>query len=316
MNDNADEAYLDSLIKDGISALENEDFDGAILIFRKALKDAPFRPDIKELLSKALEAKPLSSIAGATENAKDKKSAKKKSKRTKRKNKKGFRPGLWLLIFFALSLFSMACFMFFSSGVQTFIKKFSTPPKEEVKLSEADIEAGELYKTAELLQDQRRFSEAIEAMLEAISKNPTNMKQFEYELAELYYENGEELYKKDQYTKSISSYEKAVKYNNESNDYYYGLGFANFIQGRKNQNRKMRSSTYFKKAITAFTEILKKDEKNTRAMKALARVYIARNTRGDVKKAAEMYRRIVKIAPDSLEADRAEKVLKSMGMRL
>jgi len=223
----------------------------------------------------------------------------------------GVRIGLWLLIFSVLCLTSVAFFFFFAGAIQNFVSNLARP-REETQISPADREAAALYKEAELLQDQRRYSEAIDAIKKAIEKNPTNVKRFESKMAELYFNEAEVYYKKDEYTKAVASYEQAVQHNPDSTEYHYGLGWANYILGRRNQNRKQRAMTYYEKAMDSFKKILEKNSENLQAKNALAQVYAARN---EVDKAAEMYRQIIRQDPESNEAERARRSLKSMGLK-
>ncbi len=298
---------LNSLAQRGIAALEDEDYEEAIACFRKALKQAPFRQDIKSLLAVALDRKPLRKTSAALSPPQ----VKQKAPAGAESPRRNIRIGVWLLIFSALCLISLAFFFFFSSAIQTFLSNVAKR-KDVIEVSPSEREATALYKTAELLQDQRRYSEAIEAIRKALEKNPANQKQFEDKLAALYYEKGEFLYKKDEYSKAIASYEKAAQHNPDSPEYYYGLGWAYYIQGRKNQNRHRPYRSYFEKALKAFGEVLKREPANLRAKNALARVYIARN---ETTKAAKIYREIIRLDTEGTEAERARRALRSMGFK-
>ena len=70
--------------------------------------------------------------------------------------------------------------------------------------------------------------------------------------------------------------------------------------------------TYYEKAMDSFKKILEKNSENLQAKNALAQVYAARN---EVDKAAEMYRQIIRQDPESNEAERARRSLKSMGLK-
>jgi len=305
MQDSAKDGTLDMLAKKGLSALESEDYERAITYFRRALKQAPFRQDIKELLALALDRRPLHK-ATADLSQSHKEASVPKSPPARR-----IKIGVWLLIFSALCLTSLAFFFFFSNAIQTFLSNVARSKQEET-LSPAEREAAALYKTAELLQDQRRYSEAIDAIKKALEKNPSNQKQFQDKLAELYYDKAEFLYKRDEYSKAIENYEKAVQHNPDSPEYYYGLGWAYYIQGRRNQNRHKHYRTYFDRALKAFEEVLKREPANLRAKNAIARVYIARN---EPTKAAQMYREIIRQDTEGTEAERARRALRSMGFK-
>jgi tetratricopeptide (TPR) repeat protein len=295
---------IDLLVQKGIRFLEQEDYDQAIQNIRTALKLAPFRQDIKELLAQALDRRPA--VTRKIQPVDGEKEIPPKPAR-----KPGINIGLWLFLFSILTLSSVAFFFFFSSSIQILISNIARP-NEEKHISPSDREAAALYKGAELLQDQRRFSEAIEEIKKALEKKPTDQKRFEMKLAELFFQQGEAYDKKDDYSKAIDSYEKSIQYNPESVDAYYGLAWASYLQGRKNQNRRLKYQTYYEKAVSALQKILELDPNHIRAKDTLARVYIARN---ETPKAAEMYRQIIKQGPESSEADRARRALKSMGFR-
>ncbi|MBN1902666.1 tetratricopeptide repeat protein [Candidatus Sumerlaeota bacterium] len=295
---------IDLLVQKGIRYLEQEDYDQAIERIREALKLAPFRQDIKELLAQALDRRPE-----VTRKIKPIDGDKEIVPRSARKP--GINVGLWLFLFTILTLTSVAFFFFFSSSIQTFISNIARP-NEEKHISPTDREAAALYKSAELLQDQRRYSEAIDEIKKALEKKPTDRKRYEMKLATLYYLIGESHDKNDDYIKAIDSYEKAIQNNPEYIDAYYGLGWANYLQGRKNQNRRLKYQSYYDKALVSLQKILELDATHIRARDTLARVYIAMN---DTAKAAEMYRQIIRQNPESGEAERARRSLKSMGFR-
>lgn len=314
---------VDAVAQEGLDALKAGRYDVAIAQFKKALQMAPFRQDIKQMLANALDRKPFSKEPEAPphqemacEEAPEMDEIAPADQgepitRQPAETGSGVRIGLWLLIFSVLCLTSVAFFFFFSSAIQNFVSNLARP-REETQISPADREAAALYKEAELLQDQRRYSEAIDAIKKAIEKNPTNNKQFENKLAELYFNEAEVYYKKDEYTKAVTSYELAVQHNPDSTEYHYGLGWANYILGRRNQNKKPRAMSYYEKAMGSFKKVLEKNPDNLQVKNALAQVYAARN---EVDKAAEMYRQIISQDPESKEAERARRSLQSMGLK-
>lgn len=313
---------VDAAAQEGIDALKAGRYDLAIAHFKKAMQIAPFRQDIKQMLADALDRKPASKEPETSKQPEiavddipeiDEIQPAEQDEMITRQppQSSGVRIGLWLLIFSVLCLTSVAFFFFFAGAIQNFVSNLARP-REETQISPADREAAALYKEAELLQDQRRYSEAIDAIKKAIEKNPTNVKRFESKMAELYFNEAEVYYKKDEYTKAVASYEQAVQHNPDSTEYHYGLGLANYILGRRNQNRKQRAMTYYEKAMDSFKKILEKNSENLQAKNALAQVYAARN---EVDKAAEMYRQIIRQDPESNEAERARRSLKSMGLK-
>ena len=307
---------VDILLEKAVEALEKEDYNRAIEYIRKAIDLAPFRQDLKDLLAHALDRKPFapSPPTPRMEGEEEEKTEDREEERpiTRQTPKKaGISIGLWLFVFSVLCIASLAFFFFFSNAIQIFVSNISSP-KEEIRLSPTDREAATLFKTAEFLQEQKRFSEAIDTLQKAIDKNPSDKKQYEQKLAELYFNLGEYYEGKNDYPRAITSYEKAVQLNPNSSDYYYGLGWTNYIQGRKYQNRNQRHQPYYDKSLEALKKSLELDPDNLVAKKALARLYIARN---ETTKAAEMYRQIIRQSPDSSEADQARRALKSMGFK-
>ena len=307
---------VDILLEKAVDALEKEDYDRTIEYIRKAIELSPFRQDLKALLAHALERKPFTPppppprIEGKEEEKSEAQEEERPIARLTPK-KRGIPIGLWLLIFSVLCISSLAFFFFFSNAIQTFVNNLSKP-REEIRLSPADREAATLFKTAESLEEQKRFSEAIDTLQKAIDKKPSDKKQYEQKLGELYFELGENYEGKNDYPHAIASYEKAVQLNPNSSEYYYGLGWTNYIQGRKYQNRQQRYQSYFDKSLDALKKSLELNPDNLLARKALARLYIARN---ETTRAAEMYRQIIRQAPDTSEAEQAQRALKSMGFK-
>lgn len=321
---------LDALIKKGKTALRKKEFAKAVKYLKQARQIAPLRSDVKRMLVRALDGQawgdvepepvqndedvpsfPEKQVEPSSNISKKETISSVHEKISQPRRGFGWKIGCLLFLFCAVCLLAVIFFFVFSDSIQKFIQQIGEEEKK-VQITEADREAAELYKKAELLQDQRRYSEAIEVMEEAIELNPTNVKQFEDKLAQLYYLQAEVYYKKDEYLKAIAGYKKAVELNPESDEYYYGLGWAYYIQGRKNQNRRQRYQSYYTNAHEAFMKVLSRDSDNIRVKQALARVYIARN---ETAKAAEMYRQIIRDAPESRESERARRSLKSMGLR-
>jgi len=319
MKKNDETNPVDALADEGLNALKSGDIETAINYFKRAIRMAPFRQDIKELLADALDRRPLKKGAIPQKEEPEEEEEGEEIEDEEeiipppvvQAPQKGVRIGLWLLLFCALCLTSLGFFFFFSNAIQNFIANLASS-KSELQISLADREAAALYKEAELLQDQRRYTEAIQSIQKAIEKNPTNLKQFETKLAELYFGRAEIFYNRDDYPKAIESYEKAVEHNPDSAEYHYGLGWANYILGRKNQNRRQRAQAYYEKAQSAFQKSLQLEPDNIRAKNALAQVYIAQN---DAAKAAELYRQIIRQDSTSIEAERARRALQSMGMK-
>ena len=294
--------------------MKKEDFDRAADCFRKAIRISPLRQDIKDYLAMALDSKPLTASPAKSEPVKKrvKPQRKKKPKLKKpRKRKTNIRIGFWLLIFTGLCLVSLAFFVIFSGAIQSFILNLAEPEQEQKK-SSMDREVAALYKTAQMLQEQQRYSEAVDAVNKALEKNPANEQHFKSKLAQIYYLQGENFYKEDEFRKAIESYEKALDNEPDNIDALFGLGWANYIQGRKNKTRHRNYKSYYDNALSALLKILDLDPGNLRAKKDLARVYIARN---EITSAAEMYREIIEQAPDSPEAERARRNLRSMGLK-
>ncbi len=307
---------VDILLEKAVEALEKEDYDRTIEYIRKAIDLAPFRQDLKDLLAHTLERKPFTpqprpKIERDGEEEKAEPGEGERSVKRPAPKKGGISIGLWLLLFSVLCVSSLAFFFFFSNAIQVFVSNISQP-REEIRLSPADREAAEFFKSADLLQEQKRFSEAIDTLQKAMEKNPTDKKQYEQKLGELHFNLGEYYEGKNDYPRAIASYEKAVQLNPNSSEYYYGLGWTNYIQGRKNQSRQQKYQAYFDKSLEALKKSLELDPDNLVAKKALARLYIARN---ETTLAADMYRQIIRQSPDSSEADQAQRALKSMGFK-
>lgn len=291
----------DALVAKGVAALRNETFAEAVDYFRSALKLAPFRRDVRELLAMALD---HCSIAEVEEG--EEKVAVEEVKATKHPSRITIRTGVWLFVFGFLCLSVMAFFVFYSENIREFIQKF-TWAKEAVNPIEKQVNV--LYNTAEIYLNQNRYGEAIASLEKALDLNPANKKVIEDRLAEVYFEQGESFYAAKNYTKAVESYERAVSYNANVTEYHYNVGWALYMIGRENQNKGRPYVKQYREAIKAFTNALKVDSGHVRSYNALARVYVRLN---DPEEAAKNYRKVIEIDPDSPEAKRARQQLESM----
>jgi len=331
----SDASRVNDLVKQGRAALKGGDPDQAAEAFAAALRLAPLRRDIRDLLAVALEHQssegsadasgslireapedeaPMDfdedgDIGGVAPSATPQLRKKKKHKDPTRTS--ALTVGPLIFAFAALILISFGFFFFFSSSIQSFIQNLGKS-KQEVRITPEDSESAELFRQAQSFQDQRRYTEAIPLIEKAMTLSPTNQKQYEDKLAELYFQKAEALYKKDDYTKAIEAYKKAVELSPDSAEYLKGLGWANYIQGRKNQNRRQRAAPFLEEARSAFQKAIQKDPDNIRLLNDLARVYIAQNSPS---KAADLYRQIIQKAPDTRDAEQARRSLQSMGFR-
>jgi tetratricopeptide (TPR) repeat protein len=291
----------DALVAKGVAALRNEAFEEAVDCFRSALRLAPFRRDVRELLAMALDHCAVAQVEEGEEST-----AVEEAKAAKHPSRITIRTGVWLFVFGFLCLSTMAFFVFYSENIKEFIRQFSWV-KEPVNPVEKEVNV--LYNTARIYLNQNRYKEAIATLEKALDLNPPNKKVIEDRLAEVYYEQGESLYRVKNYAKALESYEKAVSYNSNVTEYHYNAGYAHYMIGQDSQIKGRPYLKHYREAIKAFTNVLKIDSGHVRSYSALARVYVRMNNPDE---AARNYRKIIEIDPDSPEARRAQRQLESM----
>ncbi len=291
----------DAFVSKGVAALRNEAFEEAVEYFRSALKLAPFRRDVRELLAMALDNCAIAEVEEGEEDM-----AVEEAKAAKHPSRITIRTGIWLFVFGFLCLSTMAFFVFYSENIREFIQKFAWA-KEAVNPVEKQVNV--LYNTAEIYRNQNRYNEAIASLEKALDLNPPNKKVIEDQLALVCFEQGESSYRAKNYTKALESYKKAVSYNTHVTDYHYNVGWAQYMIGRDSQNKGRPYVKYYREAIKAFTNALKIDSGHVRSYSALARVYVRMN---NPEEAAKNYRKVIEIDPDSPEAQRARSQIESM----
>lgn len=291
----------DALVSKGVDALRNEAFEEAVEYFRSALKLAPFRRDVRELLAMALDHCAIAEVEEGEEDM-----AVEEAKAAKHPSRITIRTGIWLFVFGFLCLSTMAFFVFYSENIREFIQKFAWA-KEAVNPIEKQVNV--LYNTAEIYLNQNRYGEAIATLEKALDLNPPNKKVIEDQLALVYFGQGESSYRAKNYTKALESYKKAVSYNAHVTDYHYNVGWAQYMIGRDSQIKGRPYMKYYREAVKAFANALKIDSGHVRSYSALARVYVRMN---NPEEASKNYRKVIEIDPDSPEAQRARSQLESM----
>jgi tetratricopeptide (TPR) repeat protein len=300
----ASSGEADALVEKGVAALRGEAFEDAVRYFRSALKVAPLRRDIRELLAMALDHSSIAEVEEGQEG--EERLAVEEVKAPKHPSRITIRTGVWLFVFGFLCLSVMAFFVFYSEHIKEFIQKF-TWAKEAVNPIEKQVNV--LYNTAQIYLNQNRYQEAIATLEKALDLNPPNRKVIEDMLAQVYSAQGESYYRAKNYEKAVESYEKAVSYNDNITEYYYSMGWAQYMIGRDNQIKGRPYLKYYREAIKAFTNAVKIDSGHVRSYSALARVYVRMN---NPEEAAKNYRKVIEIDPDSPEAQRARQQLESM----
>lgn len=305
---------IDGLIEEGVEALEAEDFARAVQCFREALQLAPMRNDVRQMLAIALDRQVIagrSNIAPESNAEEQKRRRKKEEPRqtgAKQPARRSVFPCLILsLLFLILCLVGVALFVIFREPIIETIK--TKLPSEIQPIPPKEKEALLLAEAAESYFRQQRYDEAVENLEKALALDPPSKDKIKERLALIYKTQGDQLYDKEQYLSSALAYDKAVSHRPDNPDYLYDAGWAYYRHGLKEQISRKPSQKHFTRAKECFDKALELKPDYLRAYQGLARVYIRMN---QPDQAARIYRKIIEIAPDSGEAEEAERQLKTM----
>jgi tetratricopeptide (TPR) repeat protein len=305
---------VDRLIDEGTAALDEGDSQEAIRCFREALKIAPLRNDLRQLLAMALEQQVVPEKKAApkrrrvTRDDEDEIVEEKPHKASHPRKKRTFVTCLfWLTFFSLLAALLIMLFVIFREPIKEWVT--SKLPDKMQPVSQEEKEAMALYESAETFYRQHRYDQAIEAIEKARSALPDIGERADSLLGKIYSAKGVEHYDREHYLSAALAYEKAVEHDASVVDYHYDTGWAYYRYGLKRSLEGKPSKEYFTKARAAFEKTLELDPEYLRAYQGMARVYIREN-RPD--RAAKMYQKIIEIAPESYEAELAERQLKNM----
>lgn len=166
-----------------------------------------------------------------------------------------------------------------------------------------------ILENAERYRQQGKYAWAIE-QLETLPEGSLRRTQ----LAKTYMEQGNQAFMQQppQLQSALGAYQSAVELAPENPAYGIALGEAYYLFSRNQAIDREAAQRYLEQARQTFESVLDRDPANMEALKQLKKVAIA--LRDDIL-LAQIYRRIIDLAPDSQEAEDARRDLRSLGFK-
>jgi tetratricopeptide (TPR) repeat protein len=167
-----------------------------------------------------------------------------------------------------------------------------------------------LIEQADANLEAQDYEGAVATLRQVLGMQPPDAAAIHQKIAGALFEDGRQLYDHNRFDKAIDRFQDAVEEIENNPDYCAWLGQAYFMRGRRAQGASAQRD------LLAAEDALKKsialNPKMLSSYDALARVYIAEDKAVE---GAGIYKEIIRQAPGSPEAQRAENQLKSMGMK-
>jgi tetratricopeptide (TPR) repeat protein len=302
------EPSAEELVQEGLRTLDRRDCEEAADLFRKALAKAPFRTDVKELLALALQGRTHGGQKGALAGLKASRrravaEGSMGDMRRQRRRVGGMRWARWSIALSTVGALGLAAWGFLSWDA-------GPDPREARPVESAEVV--QMLARAQIYQEDGRYQEAIETLDEVLRRQPADPGHIRASQAEIYYKQGIVLFEKRDYSPAIGLLAKAAQLVKDKKEYQYELGWALHLRGRNLAAADAdQAREYEQRACAAFEAALAVDPDHLLALNGLARTLLAL---GDKEGAAAPLRRIVEIAPKSLEAGAALKELEKLGL--
>ena len=177
----------------------------------------------------------------------------------------------------------------------------------EAAISRAQIES--ILEQANNYRQKGDYALAI-AQLETLPESPERSRK----LAETYMAQGNlnSEQKPPQIESAIEAYNNAVRYEPDNAEYGYALGMAYLALSREKKADKTNAEKYLDLARQTFQAVLDRHPDHVGSLDGLSRVAVLQR---DNVTAANAWRHIIQVAPDSYEAERARNNLKSLNYK-
>lgn len=174
----------------------------------------------------------------------------------------------------------------------------AAPSLDDLGKMKQDRERRDLINAADQYLKQSKFALAIE-QLEMLGPGVEKEKR----LADAYAHQAASYYKSRHHDDARKFYELALRHDPDNSDYSFEIGWMHYYMGRESQDKdRDKAKGRFAEAERFFTDALRMNENNTRALYGLAKVEIARSNRNG---AAEYYKRLLRVNPDTREGKEA-----------
>ncbi|MCX7013396.1 MAG: tetratricopeptide repeat protein [Candidatus Sumerlaeota bacterium] len=304
-----DEPTAEEAIRDGLRALDRQEFDEATRLFKLALAKAPFRADVKELLALSLERRSHRGEQPAADTPKftPVRAATAAAWSAPR------RASSWALgrRLFAPVVAVVVVIVVFLGARQVRHWRAQPPPPSRPVVESADV-----VRTVDDARDYARsgrYDEAIRALEDALRRSPAAPEPIRQLEAEYRNQQGVIMREKSDYASAIGYFRQALELAPDNAEYLYDLAMALHLRGRQvNLTDKAKSEEYETEARQRFEASLRIIPNGLDALHGLSRAQLAL---GDNQGVAATCRRILEIAPPaSREAQAARQQLLDLGL--
>jgi tetratricopeptide (TPR) repeat protein len=299
---------IEETVQDGLRALDNQEYQNAARQFRSALKQAPFRSDLKELLSLALDRRTYSKAELHPEHFSPELVSSEPTgpllgvKRRERRIviARLVRPAVWSSAILAALLAAW--------GLMQWSHSDKTPPKRLLDSQEVT----EMIAVARRYQEDGRYDEAVAELEETLRHDPADPQRLTSLIAEWRYKQGSIFSESQDYSKAIGCLREATDKEPENVPYLHQLGWALHMRGRSLAlDDPGQAGEYAQEAREVFEKSLELDPAHIDSLHGLARVFLAQK---DIESAAVPMRKLIEIAPLSREAISAKDELLARGL--
>lgn len=304
------EPSVEDYVHEGLKALDREDYAAATRQFRAALRKAPFRADVKELLALALDERSYKSDElhyqrfqpSLTRREPARPLGGVRHRRGRSLAVRLVKPFVGIVIVGAVAL-----------GGWEF-RRWRSRPASETPI----VESSEIMRVVERARGfalDGRYEEAVGALNEALRHKPSDPQPILALKAEYRCQQGVILREKRDYSGAIGHLREAVELDPQNVDYRCKLGMALHLRGRtlklSDAAKAEQAEQYEKEARNEFETALRINPDHLEALHGLARACLAL---GDLDTARATWERIVEVAPPtSLEAQSARNELQRLG---
>jgi len=306
----------DQLVQQALDALKADEFAKAKTLLKQAASQAPLRPDIKELLTYAIEQEAVG--GGNLSN-----SARTKATGQMGRNSTSGRSAR-LMVLTAIVIGVLIIVVSLAAFIVPRLMRDETEGKGEAVITPSPAlspdpdpfveKRKQLAAQYKKQKDDQKYDTALETLGEILKTEPPDRRQWLDEVARVHYFKGLIAVAKDKRDDAIEAFQKAVETAPEGLDpekvpYAFHLGY--YLYRRASLDR--RGSAQQSDLQTALEQLESAKETNPDHLKTLETLALVHIKLGNRTEGTEYYKAIMEKAPGSSEADKAEQALRSMG---
>ncbi|MBM3334854.1 tetratricopeptide repeat protein [Candidatus Sumerlaeota bacterium] len=303
---------IDQYVEKGLAALEREQYDAAAEIFRRAVQRAPFRHDVRDYLAFALDRQfsregiqpeaRLPGQVGSSSSAAAVASGRPRATRVR------FPLRTMIAAMTAAALVLAVIVVARSVNLSGLREKIAKP-----RASAGAKQITDALARADNAVGRGQWDEALQILQSArgqvAASDPSNAAAVESQIAEVYAARARSFFDKHNYDKAFEVAQEGLKRNPNSPPLNLIVGQYYEREGNTVRVRdKAQARALWEKACEALSKTIAADPRNLEALDLLGKTY---SRFDDLTKAINTWKRIVELAPDSSQAEKARNYLKT-----